>query len=198
MSTAQNRLDSTMSRLDDVLDSQLRRLEKIEAQHAAEREAARAQRARDNAEARRGIQARYDSAFRSFGSETPMPVDDEGPLAYRSRLYNRLARRLSPDHKLAAIRADDLGNQPQVFDNFEEMLLDAAKAEGERPSQENLPTDGTIIARTRTDSDTGSKVTEFFGRESFIKDFTRPGRKVMRLIDPNSRTVVWGRPLDRV
>lgn len=197
-SAVQQRFDNTLSRIDSVLDAQVTRLEKIEAEQAAEREEARRQRQRANAEQRREIQSRYDSAFRSFGTEVPAPVDDEAPSAYRSRLFNRLGRKLSPDHELASIRADDLGNQPQVFDNFEEMIIAAAKAEGERPSQENLPPNGEIIARHRTDSDTGSKVTEFFGRESFIKDLTRPGRKVLRLIDPNSRTVIWGRPLDRV
>lgn len=196
-SAVQQRFDNTLSRINSVLDAQVTRLEKIEAEQAAEREEARRQRQRANAEQRREIQSRYNSAFRSFGTEVPAPVDDEAPSAYRSRLFNRLGRKLSPDHELASIRADDLGNQPQVFDNFEEMIIAAAKAEGERPSQENLPPNGEIIARHRTDSDTGSKVTEFFGRESFIKDLTRPGRKVLRLIDPNSRTVIWGRPLDQ-
>jgi hypothetical protein len=34
------------------------------------------------------------------------------------------------------IRADDVSGQPIVFDNFGTMLLDAAKAEGERPHRE--------------------------------------------------------------
>jgi hypothetical protein len=55
-----------------------------------------------------------------------------------------------------------------------------------------LPTDGAMVARTRTDADTGGKVTEWFGKESFIKDFTRPGRKVVRLIDPASGRVLLG------
>jgi hypothetical protein len=198
MSAVQQRFDDTLSRLDSVLDQQVARLERVEAQQAAEREEARRSRMRDNAEARRGIQARYDSAFRSFGSETPMPADDEAPSAYRRRLFNRLVRRLPSDHKLASIRSDDLGGQAVVFDNFEEMLLDAAKSEGERPSEENLPPSGEMIERHRTDSDTGSRVTEFFGRRSFIADMTRPGRKVARIIDPSTRTVVWGPPLDRV
>jgi hypothetical protein len=130
MSTAQNRLDSTMSRLDSVLDQQLARLERVEAQQAAEREEARRVRMRDAMHERVEIGSRYDSAFRSFGSEVPAPVDDESPSRYRARLYNRLARRLSPDHKLASVRADDISAQPIVLDRFEQMLLDAAKAEG--------------------------------------------------------------------
>ena len=199
MASAQPRLDETLlARIDGVLDAQVRRIEKVEAQHAAEREEARRARMRDNVFERNEIGARYADAYRAFGTEVPAPVDDEAPSAYRRRLFNRLARKLSPDHRLAQIRSDDLGGQAAVFDHFENEMLEAAKAEGERPSQENLPTDGTIVARTRTDSDTGSKVTEFFGRESFIKSMGRDGRRVARLIDPNTRTVIWGRPLDRV
>jgi hypothetical protein len=57
-------------------------------------------------------------------------------------LFNRLARRLAPDHELSSIRADDLGSQPVVFDNFEALLLQAAVAEGASPSEANLPPDG--------------------------------------------------------
>jgi hypothetical protein len=180
-----------------VLDAQVRRLEAVEAQQAAEREEARRARMRDAMYERTEIGSRYADAFRAFGSEVPAPVDDESPSRYRARLYNRLARRLPPDHKLASVRADDLGSQPQVFDNFEEMIIAAAKAEGERPSQENLPSDGSMIARTRVD-DMNQRMTEFFGKQSFIKDFTRPGRRVARIVDPRSRAIIWGPPLDRV
>jgi hypothetical protein len=33
-----------------------------------------------------------------FGTETPLPVDDEPPARYRVRLFNRLARRLPEGH----------------------------------------------------------------------------------------------------
>jgi hypothetical protein len=78
-----------------------------------------------------------------------------------------------------------------------EMIIAAAKAEGERPSIDNLPTNGAMISRARVDADSGSKVTEWFGKQSFIKDFTRPGRKVLRLIDPTSRRVLLGAPFPR-
>jgi hypothetical protein len=81
---------------------------------------------------------------------------------------SRLARKLPPDHDLAQLRADDLGSQPIVFDNFETELIKAATAEGASPSFENLPDDGSLVARHRTDSATGERMTEFFGRESFI------------------------------
>jgi hypothetical protein len=141
--------------------------------------------ARDNAEARRQIQATYADAFASFGTEVPAPVDDEAPSAFRKRLFNRLARRLAPDHELSSIRADDLGSQPVVFDNFERMLLDAARQGGEKPSFENLPDTGMVM-RVRTDANTGTKYNEFYGKRSFIADMGRPGRNVERIVDRRS------------
>jgi hypothetical protein len=172
----------------------VRRIEAAEARQNAEREAARAQRMRDNAEARREIAARYDSAYRSFGTMVPEPADDEAPSAYRKRLYNRLARRLAPDHQLAQLRADDFGSQAVVFDNFEQQLLEAARREGERPSLQNLPADGSMISRVRGD-DSNSKAIEWYGTESFIKGLSRPGRKVAAIIDRNTNQAIWGRPL---
>jgi hypothetical protein len=195
-SSAQARFDETLSRIDSLLDGQVARLERVEAQQAAEREEARRARMRDALHERTAIASRYDSAFRSFGTTVPEPADDEAPSRYRARLFNRLTRRLSPDHDLAGVRADDLGGQPIVLDRFEEMIIAAAKAEGERPSIDNLPTDGAMVARTRTDADTGGKVTEWFGRRSFIADMTRPGRKVLRLVDPGSGRVLVGAPFN--
>jgi hypothetical protein len=193
-SSAQARFDDTLSRIDSVLDQQVARLERVEAQQAAEREEVRRARMRDNMHARTEIASRYDSAFRAFGTTVPEPADDEAPSRYRARLFNRLARRLSPDHDLSSVRADDLGGQPIVLDRFEEMTIAAAKAEGERPSIDNLPTDGAMVARTRADADTGSRVTEWFGKRSFIADMGRPGRRVLRLIDPRSGRVLLGEP----
>ena len=81
-----------------------------------------------------------------------------------------------------------------MFDNFEAMLLEAAKAEGQRPSVDNLPNDGSLVARHRTDSATGERMTEFYGRRSFIADMGRPGRKVERIVDRSSGQTIWGRP----
>jgi hypothetical protein len=185
-----------MDRLDALLDQRLRREEAEQARADASLEDARRQRQRANAEARREIQATYADAYRSFGTEVPAPVDDESPTAFRKRLFNRLARKLPPDHDLAQLRADDLGSQPIVFDNFEIELIKAATAEGASPSFENLPDDGSLVARHRTDSATGERMTEFFGRESFIKSMGREGRRVLHIKNPASGAVLWGRALE--
>ena len=174
-----------------MLDQQTRRVEAAEARADCEREAARAQRMRDAMHERIEIAAHYADAFRSFGSEPPMAVDDESPARYRARLFNRLVRRLAPDHRLAKLRADDLSGYP--LDHFESELIKAAQQEGASPSEANLPDDG-IIMRTRTDSNTGGKFNEFYGKTSFIRDMSRPGRRVVAVIDRNTGQAIWGRP----
>jgi hypothetical protein len=66
-------------------------------------------------------------------------------------LFNRLARRLPSSHELASVRGDDLTFSETAFNHFEREMLKAAKAEGERPSMANLPDDGSLVSRTRTD-----------------------------------------------
>jgi hypothetical protein len=190
--SAQAKFNDTINRLDALLDQRVRHEEAELARQDASLEDARRQRQRANAEARIEIQAVYADAYRSFGTEVPAPVDDELPARYRARLFNRLARRLPPDHELARIRADDISSQPIVFDNFEAMLLQAATAEGERPSIDNLPSDSSLVSRVRTD-DMGEKSINWYGRESFIKGFTRPGRQVRAIVDRNSGQAIWGR-----
>ena len=183
-------LQSKIDRLDALLDRRLADQEAEQARADASLEEARRARQREHAERRRVIAEVYDDAFRSFGTEVPAAVDDEAPAAYRRRLFNRLARKLPSGHDLADVRADDVCGQPIVFDNFEALIIEAAKREGAKPSIDNLPPDGTLVARHRSD-DTGTRFTEFFGRSSFIKDMTRPGRKVAAIYDRNSGQAIW-------
>ena len=98
------------------------------------------------------IVSKFDDAFAAFSTETPQARDDEAPGDYRRRLFERLRRRLPDSHDLANIRADELPSG-QAYLNFERMIIDAAKAEGERPSFDNLPPSGELISafeRTKT------------------------------------------------
>jgi hypothetical protein len=57
-----------------------------------------------------------------------------------------------------------------------------------------LPDDGSLVARHRTDSATGERMTEWFGTRSFIADMSRKGRPVERIVDRNSGQAIWGKP----
>jgi hypothetical protein len=194
MSDIRERFDSTMARADRVLAERLKReIAAQEAEDAARADEAR-EKARADAEKRRMVAAKFDDAFRAFSVETPQPRDDESPGQYRRRLFSRLQRKLPDSHDLVDIRADDLPSG-QAYLNFEQMLLDAAKAEGEHPSFDNLPSDGSLIARVRTDEN-NAKWTEYFGKKSFIADLGRPGRRVARIVHP-THGAIWGAPFSR-
>jgi hypothetical protein len=167
---AEKRLAAMIDRRADAEEAQARA-------DAADRMMAERERAREDAERKREIQVRYADAFASHGSLVPAPVDDERPGQYRKRLFDSLQRKLPPTHDLATIRSDDLSSDI-ARRNFESMVLEAAKAEGLTPSRENLPRDGSMVSRVRVDDDTGERRTEWYGRESFIKQLGRPGRKV--------------------
>ena len=108
---------------------------------------------------RRELQVRYADSFAAFGTQPPMPVDDESPGRYRKRLFDSLQRKLPATHELATIRSDDLSSASgQARAHFEQMLLQAAAAEGATPSAANLPRDGSMVTRVRIDPD--------FGREA--------------------------------
>ena len=167
---AEKRLAAMIDRRADAEEAQARA--DAAARMMAEREQARA-----DSERRREIQVRYADAFASHGSLVPAPVDDERPGQYRKRLFDALQRKLPGGHDLATVRSDDLVTTA-TRENFEQMLLQAAIAEGAKPSRDNLPRDGSMISRVRVDDDTGERRTEWYGRESFIKQLGRPGRKV--------------------
>ena len=189
------KIDGVAARADALLERQVRYREEAQARADAEMEVARRQKARAYAEGCRQLQARYDDSYAAFGVQVPRPVDGEHPEKYRIRLFNRLVRKLPEGHAWSDTRADDLPLGP-AMDNIEVMVLEAAKREGLAPSMENLPEDGTIIACPRSD-DAGAKITEFFGRESFIKSMGRPGRKVAAIIDRRTGQAIWGRPFER-
>jgi hypothetical protein len=185
------RLDSALTRFDDVLAERLRREKAAMEREDAERMMANAAQARADAFKRTEIAERYDPAFAAFGTQTPQPVADESPGQYRRRLFEHLQRRLPDSNEWSDVRADDIPASARA--NIEALVIDAAKAEGARPSIDNLPPSGEMISRTRID-DMGSKMTEWFGRRSFIADMGRPGRQVERIVDRKTGNCIWGRP----
>jgi hypothetical protein len=194
-SSAQARFDETLSRADDILRQRLsREAAELERQDAEQMMAARA-RQRENAEARRMISERYDPAYQSFGTEVPAATDDEPVARYRARLFNRLVRRLPPTSEWSHSRADDIPAGP-AMDAIERLVLKAAQQEGLAPSHDNLPESGEI-SRVRIDPQTNERSINFYGRESFIKDLSRGGHRVVRFLNPKDGTVLFGPPFPK-
>jgi hypothetical protein len=183
-----------MAGADEVLAERTRReAARLRAEDAAA-EAAESERVRNDSFRRIEVAAKYQSAFASFGEQVPQASADERPGQYRARLYETLRRRLPSSNEWADVRADSV--PASARDQIESMVINAAKAEGERPSVVNLPPD-RMVQRNRVDENSGAKTVEWFGRESFIKGLSQPGRKVTRFLDPRSRSVLWGPPLPR-
>jgi hypothetical protein len=80
---------------------------------------------------------------------------------------------------------------------IEPYLHDAAKLQADKPHRSSLPPAGQFVERVRVD-DQGHTRREFFGKESFIKSMSSPGRRVMRLINPKTGEVLLGPPRDRI
>jgi hypothetical protein len=196
---AQTKIDRLVAQADDVISRKLKsEIAELERADASLADAQRAK-ARADSERRSEIQVRYADAFNGFNVETPPPVDDETPGQYRRRLFGRLQRKLPDGHELADLRADDIGNlSPTAFAHFEGRLLEEALREGQTPSFENLPADGSLVARHRVDSVTGEKSTMFYGRRSFIADMNRSGQRVVRFVDRNTGSILWGAPFEKM
>ena len=188
-------LSATMARADAVLRRKIAHEEAELDRADAEREIEEIERARAELFRRFEVAAKYLPAFEAFGERPPQPMADERPGAFRKRLFKTLQRRLPEGHEWSGVRADDLAD-PAARTEIERLVISAATAEGLKPSVSNLP-EGREITRNRVDPETGARATEFYSRSSFIKDLGRPGRRVVRLLDPRSRTVIWGEPLER-
>jgi hypothetical protein len=65
------------------------------------------------------------------------------------------------------------------------------------PHRSTLPPAGEHLSRTVVDAQTGHKETQWFGRESFIKAMSRPGRLVERILNPKTGQVLFGPPFPR-
>jgi hypothetical protein len=187
----QRRVDDVIARADDVLRRRLEReRDQLEREDAAQRRADAAK-AREDADECRRVAEKYDGSFRGFGVETPQARDGEDPQSFRHRLFRRLLRRLPDDHELQGVEPSEL---PEIaLDNLEQLLIGETAREAASPSEANLPSDGSMIMRTRVDSDTGEKQIHWHGKRSFIADLGRQGRRVRAIVDRNSGQAIWGR-----
>ena len=114
-------------------------------------------------------QAKADAVYNGFGLRAPRPLDGEVLLDYRKRLATKL-KSYSPNWQNTKFRKLD----EETFNTIESQVYsDAAKAAttpldlnpGElRKVEKRTPHGGTMI--------------EFYGKESFVKQMGRPGRRV--------------------
>ena len=188
----ERRVDGMSARADALLERQIRDREEEQARADADLETARRQKARSYAEGCRQFQARYDDSYAAFSVQVPQARRRRTSRKISgSGLFNRLVRKLPEGHTWSDTRADDLPLGP-AMDKIEQMILEAAKLEGENPSIENLPEDGTIIERTRLD-DTRHEVHEVLRQAQLHRRHGQTRQKSVAHLRPKDRPRAVGR-----
>ncbi len=141
--------------------------------------AADAEKERQDSYAKADLQSRADSVFHALGEAAPAPMAGEVPDGYRRRLA-RILQRYSPDWKHIDLHtvADS------VLALAETKIYADALAEAASPT---APPD-QLIMRTRTNPDSGHRITEFFGNgTTFIRGLKRPSMRGVAFLTPNHR-----------
>jgi hypothetical protein len=124
--------------------------------------------------AARRFQEYYQNALRNVGARVPAPILGQSVHDYRRETLRQLKRTFLPqNHDLYQVQYRGL--RSDALDALEPQLLEAVAVEAVNP--ENLPP-GEIRPIERIDQ-LGNKRIDWVGRESFVKDMMRPGRRVV-------------------
>jgi hypothetical protein len=115
-------------------------------------------------------QARADEVFAGFGGRAPRPLEGESLLSYRKRLATHLKKH---SEHWKGVKFSKL---PEEAFNIAErqVYADAITAAAS-------PTDlgeGELRAVRKHNPDTNQNITVFYGKDSFVKGFGRPARRV--------------------
>jgi hypothetical protein len=172
-------LQSATARMDELND-RLRAAEKRqqrELREARERnDAAQYLKSREHlmeVDARgREYQARADDALAPWGLRAPARQAGEPLIDYRRRLVRPVQKRLPTDDQWCGKSLDCVDDA--TFASIEEQIYATGKQAAYRP--DSVPA-GEMQSRERIDSN-GQKIIEWIGRESFVKEMGRPGRRV--------------------
>jgi hypothetical protein len=129
----------------------------------------------DHFDRAREYQEYYDTSMREVGVRIPSPVLGQSANEYRRKTLHALQRALLPQsHELARVDFRDL--KSDSLQVLEPQTLDACKAERVNPN--NVPP-GQLKPIKVFDPYSGHlKETRFIGQECFVKQLTRPGRRV--------------------
>jgi hypothetical protein len=195
-----------LERITGLLNSLSRRLDRVAAREDAARAdavaEARVHRARQDRDRLARVQldctefqARCDDAMSAYGVRAPSPVAGEDETGYKRRLLELVQERLPSTNALYRVPLGTM--RADALEIIGEQILTAAKAMAFDP--ESVPR-GVKVARSDNDTYSGLKVTRWVGGDEahFIRDLTRPGRRLARLVDPKSGRVLIGPPETRL
>jgi hypothetical protein len=132
-------------------------------------------------DASRQFQAYYDETLRKVGTHAPAPVLGQSVNDYRRETLRQLKRTfLPPAHDLYQVQYRSL--RSDALQALEPQLLKAVETEANNPA--HVPP-GELRKIERLDEYGKVKCVEFVGQESFVKQMTRPGRRVVRFLSPS-------------
>ena len=115
-------------------------------------------------------QARADSVFAGFGERAPRPLEGEVLFDYRKRLATKLKKHSSTWGKVK------LSELPEsAFKIAEDAIYNDASVAATTPADLQA---GELRMVTKIDPTTGVRSNVFYGKESFVKQMGRPGRRV--------------------
>ena len=115
-------------------------------------------------------QARADTVFSGFGQRAPRPLEGESLIGYRKRLATKL-KSYSPVWK--NVKFSQLPDE--AFGIAETQVYSDAAVAAANPMDLEA---GELRMVTKIDPATGVRSNVFYGKESFVKQMGRPGRRV--------------------
>jgi hypothetical protein len=115
-------------------------------------------------------QARADTVFSGFGQRAPRPLEGEVLADYRRRLATKLKSYSTVWKNVKFSQLPD-----EAFAIAESQVYSDAASAASNPVDLEA---GELRAVTKIDPSTGVRSIVFYGRESFVKQMGRPGRRV--------------------
>jgi hypothetical protein len=115
-------------------------------------------------------QARADAVFNGFGQRAPRPLEGEALVDYRKRLATKL-KGYSPAWK--GVKFSQLPEE--AFSIAETQVYADAALAASNPADLNP---GELREVSKIDPRTSQKTIVFYGKEHFVKQMGRPGRRV--------------------
>jgi hypothetical protein len=132
-------------------------------------------------DAARQFQAYYDETLRRVGAHAPQPTLGQSVNDYRRETLRNLKRTFLPEaHPLYEVQYRTL--RSDALAALEPQLLAAVVSEANNP--QHVPP-GELKKIERLDEYGKVRCVEFVGQESFVKQMTRPGRRVVKFLAPS-------------
>jgi hypothetical protein len=138
-------------------------------------------RAQPDVDDRRRLQAFFDDGLATIGERAPAPVLGQDANDYLLATCRKLKKALPEGHELRAVNYGRLN--ADVLYTLAPQLLKARVDEAKNPDN---CAPGEIRMIVRRDIN-GKEVRDWIGRESFVRQMTVPGRRVVSFVTSHGR-----------